>query len=167
MASYTLNDARLDAHRHLAVKAKVFDPTPTDQHLHGGEEFRLRIRIRNTFEEGHGGGGYGDANFKNIVVRVWGSDFTQLLSARGGTMVDGNKKNFRPSLGPDNKLTEGERTQVVVWFRAVAEIPHDETVKELIAKVVVTADFDIDRYFRIRKVRKPRYDIDIHAVEAA
>lgn len=82
-------------------------------------------------------------------------------------MVDGNKKNFRPSLGPDNKLTEGEPTQVVVWFRAVAEIPHDETVKELIAKVVVTADFDIDHYFRIRKVRNPRYDIDIHAVETA
>jgi hypothetical protein len=40
-------------------------------------------------------------------------------------------------------------------------------VKELIARVVVLADFDIDRYFRIRKVRKPRYDIDIHAVEAA
>ncbi len=139
-----LNECRLETHRGLAVKNRVIPPTPGATQLKQGDRFRLVIWVRNTLEAGAGGSVHGDAHFKNITVRVAGTDHADLLESQNGSPVAGNKKSYPLPLGPDNRLSEGEKRGLSVWFEA----KHACQELEHIADLRVLAEFDIVRYFR-------------------
>ncbi len=163
MADYLkiLNDARLETLNGLKVVPKISVPDPTAGHLHVGERFWLTISVCNVLERGAGGLMHGDAHFKNIIAHVEGTEFTQLLDAKG-TPVKGNAKDYRLSLGPDNTLAEGEWARLKVQFE-VTDHSHVETepaAVERVARVRVCADFDIARYFRACKPEDHFYALE-------
>jgi hypothetical protein len=140
-----LNDARKEARSGLILKTKIILPPETGDHLEIGEKLLLKIVLINDLEPGGGGGSRGNAHFKNITVRVRKSEFVKFLVGKNGTVVEDEKKFYRPIQG-DQTLAEGERRRIHVWFEAVKEST-DELTPELIAGVRATAEFDVGRYF--------------------
>ncbi len=153
-----LNQARKEARSGLILRTILIKPPETGEHLEIGEKIVLKIVVINDLEQGGGGGMYGDAHFKNITVRVRKSEFVKFLVGKNGTVVEDEKKYYRPIQG-DQTLAEGERRRIFVWFEAVKESTNELT-PELIATVQATAEFDIGRYFT-SKVRQLAYH-DVH-----
>ncbi len=153
-----LNDARKEARSGLILKTRIILPPETGDHLCVGEKLKLKIVVINDLEQGYGGGGRGDAHFKNITVHVRRSEFVRFLVGKNGTVVEDETKVYRPIQG-DQTLAEGERRRIFVWFDAVKESTNELT-PELIAGVRATAEFDVGRYFT-SKVRQLAYH-DIH-----
>ncbi len=164
MADYLkiLNDARVETRNGLKVVQGIKVPDPTAGHLHVTDKFWLTINVCNALEPGAGGPAHGDAHFKNIIAYVEGTEFTQLLDAKG-TPVKGNAKDYRLSLGPDNTLAEGEWAGTLkVQFEVTAHshVEPGPAAVERVARVRVCADFDIARYFRACVPEDYFYDIE-------
>ena len=153
-----LNQARKEARSGLILRTRIILPPDTGLHVEIGEKLLLKIVVINGLEQGHGGGVYGDAHFKNITVRVIRSEFVKFLVGKDDTVVEDKEKIYRPIQG-DQTLAEGVRRRIWVRFEAVKEST-DELTPELIADVRVTAEFDVGRYFT-SKARQWAYH-DIH-----
>ncbi len=152
-----LNQARKEARSDLHLVTRLRKPPETGDHLEIGEKLRLTIVVINGLEQGHGGGVYGDAHFKNITVRVRKSEFVKFLVGKDDTVVEDQEKYY-PLVRGDQTLAEGERRRIWVRFEAVREST-DELTPELLATVGVKAEFDVGRYFRGFERRLVYHDI--------
>ncbi len=146
-----LDECRQEMLNGLEVTTKVV-LLPGCTQLKQGDKFRLVIRVKNSLKAGDAGG---QAHFKNIKIRVTGTDHADLLESRNGPPVAGNTKAYMLRLGPDNTLQEDEPRRHVAWFEAKHACPEVERI----AHVIVRAYFDIERYLRGKWSRTVYFDI--------
>ncbi len=146
-----LDECRLETLNGLKVTT-IVKLLPGCTQLKQGDKFRLVIWVQNTLKAGGAGG---HAHFKNIKIRVRGTEHADLLESQNGPPVAGNTKSYMLRLGPDNTLEEEERRKHVAWFEAKHACPDVERI----AHVIVRAYFDIERYLRGKWSRTVQFDI--------
>ena len=129
-----------EARRFLEI---AYEGIPTKgSKINKDEEFELKIIVRNTAPTGWD---VPAVRFKNLILKVFGSNYTTPVGASGGFHIA--KKSVLDRTG----ASEWENTFLMLATHEIEDYYTDLYVSEFLADIDLTADLDIDNYFKVKR----------------